>query len=248
MNQEEIAIEHMNKDHKDVTKMLCKHYGAIENPTEPVISGIDADGMTITCKEKIVRVPFLSKANKNGEGYQKAMIELISSLNMKDDTSTIEKDALEFIDSFKSVLISSFNEDHCVCSYSPFIRQNNEFFILISEVSEHYNSIFRAPEKISIMFLEDESKAKTVFARKRVSFRARAVFIDDIKEELFPKFEEKFANEAGIKHIKNMSDFHIVKIMISKGRFVKGFGAAYDLEGFKILNRVHEANPHQIKK
>ncbi|ELY2068807.1 HugZ family heme oxygenase [Campylobacter fetus] len=248
MDAKRKAIEHMNSDHMDTLIMLCKHFGAVQNPTNVRLDSIDEDGMDIACDQLLVRVAFLKKAEQNGEGFKTAIIDLMSSLDIKEGIAAVSKDMIDFIDSFNSVLISSLNGDHCVCSYAPVVRDNNDFYILISEVSEHFKSIKENSDKISIMFLEDESKAKTVFARKRASFRSKVIFLDDKKESLFSKFESKFKSESAIKMIKNMSDFHIIKIEINKGRFVKGFGAAYDTDGFEIIQRAHGANPHNNKR
>ncbi|ALV65705.1 HugZ family heme oxygenase [Campylobacter fetus] len=247
MDVKQKVIEHINNDHMDTLIMLCKHFGTVQNPTNVRLDSIDEDGMDIACDQLLVRVAFLKKAEQSGKGFRTAIIDLMSSLDIKESTATVSKDMVDFIDGFNSVLISSLNGDHCVCSYAPVVRDDNDFYILISEVSEHFKSIKENSDKISIMFLEDESKAKTVFARKRASFRSKAVFLDDQKESLFSKFESKFSSESAIKMIKNMSDFHIIKIEITKGRFVKGFGAAYDTNGLEIIQRVHSANPHNTK-
>ncbi|EAK0827072.1 HugZ family heme oxygenase [Campylobacter fetus] len=247
MDEKQKVIEHINNDHMDTLIMLCKHFGTVQNPTNVRLDSIDEDGMDIACDQLLVRVAFLKKAEQSGKGFRTAIIDLMSSLDIKESTATVSKDMVDFIDGFNSVLISSLNGDHCVCSYAPVVRDDNDFYILISEVSEHFKSIKENSDKISIMFLEDESKAKTIFARKRASFRSKAVFLDDQKESLFSKFESKFSSESAIKMIKNMSDFHIIKIEITKGRFVKGFGAAYDTNGLEIIQRVHSANPHNTK-
>ncbi|AGZ82537.1 HugZ family heme oxygenase [Campylobacter fetus] len=247
MDAKQKVIEHINNDHMDTLIMLCKHFGTVQNPTNVRLDSIDEDGMDIACDQLLVRVAFLKKAEQSGKGFRTAIIDLMSSLDIKESTATVSKDMVDFIDGFNSVLISSLNGDHCVCSYAPVVRDDNDFYILISEVSEHFKSIKENSDKISIMFLEDESKAKTIFARKRASFRSKAVFLDDQKESLFSKFESKFSSESAIKMIKNMSDFHIIKIEITKGRFVKGFGAAYDTNGLEIIQRVHSANPHNTK-
>ncbi|WP_162165494.1 HugZ family heme oxygenase [Campylobacter fetus] len=247
MDVKQKVIEHINNDHMDTLIMLCKHFGTVQNPTNVRLDSIDEDGMDIACDQLLVRVAFLKKAEQSGKGFRTAIIDLMSSLDIKESTATVSKDMVDFIDGFNSVLISSLNGDHCVCSYAPVVRDDNDFYILISEVSEHFKSIKENSDKISIMFLEDESKAKTVFARKRASFRSKAVFLDDQKESMFSKFESKFSSESAIKMIKNMSDFHIIKIEITKGRFVKGFGAAYDTNGLEIIQRVHSANPHNTK-
>ena len=49
-----------------------------------------------------------------------------------------------------------------------------------------------------------------------------------------------------MKFIKEMSDFEVVRFTLKGGRFVRGFGAAYDMIGLKILSQANSANPHNI--
>lgn len=241
------AIKHMNDDHLDIVISLCKHFGNFQNPQNVKLISMNENEMVINCDEGEVKVPFLSPANQNGEGFRGAIMQLIKSLNLQNNFEKISSDMVEFIDSFNSVIISSDLGERCIASYAPFIRKNSEFYILISDVPVHFNSITKNPEKIQIMFLQDEKEAATIFARRRVSFDAKATLRDDIRKEILQDFEVKFGKEPAFATIKNMIDFHIVKIEISKGRLVNGFGAAYDTDGFKVLARVGGAMPHRKK-
>ena len=174
------------------------------------------------------------------------MQEYLSDLNANEKLEKISAEMVEFIDKFKSVTISSDFGLHCTASYAPFVRVGEEIFVILSEIAEHYTSIKNAPNKVQILFLQDENEAKTIFARRRVSFNANAEFIDKTSE-ILSKFEDKFKDESAFEMIKKMSDFHIVKFTLGTGRLVNGFGAAYDTQGLKVITRVGEAMPHKIK-
>lgn len=151
----------------------------------------------------------------------------------------------EFIKTFKSVNISSLSIDNKVlCSYAPIIFKNNEMFILISEVAKHFANIKNNPNNVEIMFLEDECKAASIFARKRLSYQVNATIVDDRKEELFEALKEIHGNEVEV--FKTMLDFHFIKLEIKSGRFVKGFGKAYDIDTFNNLSLVN--TPHKTAK
>ncbi|CUU77337.1 pyridoxamine 5'-phosphate oxidase [Campylobacter hyointestinalis subsp. hyointestinalis] len=159
---------------------------------------------------------------------------------------SIQNEMEFFINSFKSLFIASFSS-HPVASYAPFIKENDSFYICISSVAEHFEAIRSNSDQISIMFLEDESSASTVFARKRASFRVKATFFEnEPRDELFDKFQAKFKDEPVLEIIKNMLDFHIVKLDVLEGRFVKGFGKAYSTDGLKVVSHIAKSHIKNI--
>lgn len=174
--------------------------------------------------------------------------EQIKALSVSEsaDFSQIAESMKAFIDDRKTLIISSLGVN-CVASYAPFVRKGDDFYILISEVAPHYKSIASNADKVQIMFIEDENSAKTIFARRRVSFDAKVILKDE-REKIFSEFEAKFVSERALGVIKQMRDFHIFRVEISRGRLVNGFGAAYDTQGLSVISRVGGAMPHDIKK
>ncbi|MSN96193.1 HugZ family heme oxygenase [Campylobacter sp. FMV-PI01] len=240
------AIEHMNSGHLDVIIAFCKKFGGVENPTNAKITNMNEEGLNIKSDDVEFFVPFLQKVENNN--YKDAIIKLYSSI--KDDTNNdkIERSLAEFIDTFSSVIISSIKDGQAISSYAPFIKENGDFYICVSSVAKHYEAMLENPNNISIFFIQDEKDASSLFARVRASFEASAELVDDkFRNEYFAKFEATYPNESALSFIKNMQDFHIIRLTPKKGRFVKGFGAAYDTNGFKITSKGRVNNPH-IKK
>ncbi|WP_267523251.1 pyridoxamine 5'-phosphate oxidase family protein [Campylobacter sp. MG1] len=162
----------------------------------------------------------------------------------------IDLDIDTFKKSFKSVVIASIdNNGNAISSYAPIIFDGNDMYIFISEVVEHFNALKFNPNKVEIMFLQDESKAKTIFARIRLRYKVNAKILnrDDDFNRLFSLLKEQ-QNDENIDIFYNMQDFHFVKLIIKSGRFVKGFGMAYDIDE---NNKTHLANinsPHKFNK
>ncbi|QKF64117.1 pyridoxamine 5'-phosphate oxidase [Campylobacter corcagiensis] len=156
---------------------------------------------------------------------------------MLKESKNLQNELIEFIDSQKSVIISSF-DDFCLSSYAPFIRLKDSIFVIISSIARHYQAINKNKELVSVMFIEDESMVKSIFARFRASFSVEVGLKDELRDEIFSKFEEKFKDEVALKMIKDLKDFHIIEFKLKNGRFVKGFGRAYDLDGLNVTNSV----------
>lgn len=171
-------------------------------------------------------------------------IKKLITPNNKDFTA-LSNEMIEFIDSFKSVIISSDLGEHCVASYAPFVRKGDEIYIIISEIAEHYRSIRDFPNKVQIAFLQDEITSNSIFARKRASFRVEAKFIQN-KADYIDKFEDKFSDEVPFLIIKQMGDFHVVRLKMGKGRFVMGIGTTFEADGLKIIKQIGEGMPHKI--
>lgn len=126
----------------------------------------------------------------------------------------------------KTLVISSLDkENNPRISYSPFVYMNNKLYIYISKVAEHYNNILNNGN-ISVMIIEDEKDTKITFARNRVSFIGKATRIED-NEEIFEEFSKK-QGESIMSMLRKM-DFNIFEIVIEKGRYVEGFGKAFDI-------------------
>ena len=53
-------------------------------------------------------------------------------------------------------------------SYAPYISANGNFYIYVSSLAEHTESL-RSIKKASVLFIENEQQAKNLFARTRLS-------------------------------------------------------------------------------
>ncbi|WP_169940224.1 HugZ family heme oxygenase [Campylobacter sp. RM15925] len=242
----ERAIEHMNSDHLETVIAFCKKFGSFKDVSNVKLTDMNEDGLIITCDQGEVFAPFLQKV-VNGN-YKDEIIALYRSLDVGSGLEKIEKGVIELIDSLKTVIVSSVHSNmQCVGSYTPFVRINEDIYICLSSVAEHYHSIKANPDKISLLFIEDESSAKTIFARNRLSIKGEAKFVEDeaLRNEIFDKLAEKNPKESAIKQLRNMADFYIIKVDLKEGRYVKGFGAAYNSNGLKLSQAAGESNPHQ---
>lgn len=121
-------------------------------------------------------------------------------------------------------------------SYAPFALADDGFYILVSEIARHGANL-KVCDRLSVMLLEDENTAKTVFARKRLTFDATAQLVardgDGFQKgvtALSARFGETIDNLAGLK------DFNLFKLTPHKGLYVKGFGQAFSLSGSELLD------------
>ncbi|RDU73407.1 HugZ family heme oxygenase [Helicobacter aurati] len=220
--------EHMNNHHIEELKGLVRLYGGFEANTIS-LTHVDSHGLTIQADEKEVFAPFPAKTEE--KDYKNAIIALCSTIHKKPEN--IQQEIEEFMESLNTILLSTLSTDNLPnISYSPLLRYNKEYFLYISEVAEHYTNLKNNPESLQVMLIEDESQTKTILARKRLIYNASAEFLprDSFFDAVYDAFEQRMGGKSGgIGAIREMTDFHLIKLHFKQGRFVKGFGQAYKI-------------------
>ncbi|STQ86531.1 HugZ family heme oxygenase [Helicobacter muridarum] len=219
--------EHMNSHHIEELKGLVKLYGGFDANQVNLIN-VNSTGLTIQADSKEIFAPFPTKTEE--KDYKNAIIALCSAISKKPDN--IKQEIAEFIESFNTILLSTISPSNFPnISYSPLLRYDNNYFIYISEIAEHYTNLKNNP-KLQVMFIEDEAKTKTILARKRLIYDTQAEFMprDSFFDKVYDAFEQRMGGKSGgIGTVREMNDFHLVKLSFKNGRYVKGFGQAYKI-------------------
>lgn len=232
MNLEGI-VEHMNNDHSHALLRLAQKYGN-KNAQSATMTHVDASGIEINYDGTKLHLSFPMTLSSRGDVIA-AIIALCqdSAANGKNDGQSIATEIAEFQNSLGSIIIASVDsKGNAVCSTAPLIRYHGNHYIYISEIAEHYASIAANPDKLQILFVEDEAKVQTLLARKRITYRAHAEFVQRGCAEFESALDsfEHSKKTSGAKVARQMSDFHLVRLVFTSGRFVKGFGQAYDID------------------
>jgi len=142
----------------------------------------------------------------------------------------IADEVLEFLSKRRSLELSTINlQGEPLASYAPFYRdEEGNFFILVSALAMHSANLENGP--VSILVIADERDSKQIYARVRVGFQcqAREVSRDtDDFELLIDKL--KIRHGSVIETLSSLSDFKLYKLIPESGRFIKGFGQAYEV-------------------
>jgi heme utilization protein HutZ len=130
-------------------------------------------------------------------------------------------------------------------SYSPFALTEAGFYILVSDIARHGKNL-KDSSQVSVMLLEDESEAKTVFARRRLTF--------DVTAEAIARDSAEF--EAGVnalaqrfgdmpRGLAQLADFNLYRLTPKQGLYVKGFGQAFALSGSELLDIQWQKDGHR---
>ena len=133
-------------------------------------------------------------------------------------------------------------------SYAPYVRDElGNFFVYVSHLSAHTSELIE--NKIaSVLLIEDESKVEQIFDRVRISYLCDVVEIDRevaLYESILVRFKDQFGNVINV--LESLPDFVLLQLSPKSGRFVTGFGQAYDLTGDDLARLTH-VGPDQIKR
>ncbi len=144
------------------------------------------------------------------------------------------------INTVRTVVLGTVNEtDIPNVSYAPFVMDEaKNIYIFVSKLSIHtYN--LQANGKASVMLIEDETKSKQIFARRRLTYSCDATAIDRNSREwelTADSFEKRFGNIIYI--YRNLPDFDIFKFTPHEGLFVMDFGVAYKITSSDLNNLI----------
>ncbi len=153
--------------------------------------------------------------------------------------TTIEVES--FLETFQALVMASLTpEGSPHASTAPYVRVENDFYILISTVAQHGRNLLSSPT-VSLLFVEDESQCLQPFARKRVTIEAVVSEVsrdDDTYSIVIERLKTHFDVDL-VTSLTQMGDFHLFKLSPKSGSVVMGFGRAYRLdENLEIMTQI----------
>ncbi len=135
-----------------------------------------------------------------------------------------------FLTQQQSLMLSSINDagfPHA--SYAPFVNHNNELLIFISQLAAHTQHLLTTG-KAGVLMIEDEASSDDVFARTRLSYQMKVEVIarDDVFWlEGIALLKQKLGDRIDL--LSQLGDFVLFRLIPVEGRYVKGFGRAYEI-------------------
>ena len=147
-------------------------------------------------------------------------------------SQSTEQQAVERLQQqFQTLLLSTEYQGRPELSYAPFSRDDQgRFYILISELAEHCRNLLHNPN-CSVLFIADERDSRNLFARERLSFYCQAEQVERDSQEYgqqLQQLEQKFGSVIGV--LRGLADFHLLRLTPFRGRYVVGFGKAFDID------------------
>lgn len=134
----------------------------------------------------------------------------------------------------KSIILGTIDkEGEPLASYSPYVEDEGKIYLYLSQLSEHKQNILEN-KKVSVFYIEDESTAKMIAVRERLTYKGQGKLVED--KELEKKIQSLFVKEQGkgYENLPEMHGFSLIEVELGLGRYVFGFGNAYEIDGCVI--------------
>lgn len=166
-------------------------------------------------------------------------------LNKSQAELLLEAEILDFINSKKTLQLATVDvKAKPNASYAPFVYFEQGFYVLISELARHTQNILNNPSAC-LMLIEEESEAKNLYARVRLTFDAEAVIVSRETQQ-WQDVIELMINRLGntVQGLSQFTDFHLVKLKVEQGLYVKGFGQAYQVLANDLAHQIHINKGH----
>ncbi|MGA8260426.1 MAG: pyridoxamine 5'-phosphate oxidase family protein [Arenicellales bacterium] len=175
---------------------------------------------------------------------------------MQDESQSLTDDELlaeiaSLRDGQRSVILATTAPDgEPLASYAPYVRTTEGWFLVfLSSLARHCRDLLET-RRASVLFIEPETEAPQVFARRRLTCRCTAVEIPRGSsgfDEGVTLLAERFGGI--VDTLRALSDFRLFRLEPVSALYVRGFGQAFELKGtglskpFHVRPRAQGASP-----
>lgn len=136
---------------------------------------------------------------------------------------------LDFRAQQRTVLIASTARDGSPdASYAPYISDSqHRLCIFVSRLATHTANLLNSGQA-SLMFIRNEDQSPNLFARQRLIYQCSVSEIPAGSNEHAPLLDQ-MGERFGpiIKTLRQLPDFHLLRLTPTSGRYIEGFGKAY---------------------
>lgn len=159
------------------------------------------------------------------------------------DLRQVYEELTRFREGFSTLLMATVAADgEPEASYAPYVEEGGDFYIFVSELSSHTANLMHSG-RVGILFIEDESSNRNLFARRRLSFQCRAEEVARTTagfDSILGRFEARFGGL--IATLKALNDFHLIRLRPQSGRYVTGFAKAFAIDDV-ALGEIRHIRP-----
>jgi len=135
---------------------------------------------------------------------------------------------LELLDQTSTLMLASLDDAHFPdASLAPYLYYQGSFWIFVSQLSKHTANLLER-KKASVLIREEVVKPANPFTLKRASAQCEVDVVEDNKEAILDKMGERLGNTVGL--LRQLGDFHLIKLTPVKGQYIAGFGQAFDID------------------
>lgn len=119
----------------------------------------------------------------------------------------------------------------------PFVQHDDALWVLASELAAHTRPLLeRGVARVAL--LADQSATRNPFARERAHWAACVEGVDR-KDDRFAVITAALQKRHGktVELLCGLGDFHLLGFRLGAGRYVNGFGSAFELDGLSVCQQ-----------
>lgn len=141
-----------------------------------------------------------------------------------------------FLHNRKSLVFATIGQDNLPhASYAPFGIYQQHLYVFVSQLAIHTQHLLDN-NNASVLVIEDEDSCADVFARQRLNYQVTVETIgrdEALWAEVIASMKHRLGDNMDI--LSQLGDFILFQLTPYSGRYVKGFGKAYELSGSDLL-------------
>lgn len=131
-------------------------------------------------------------------------------------------------------------------SHAPCLYLEDSFWLFISTLSPHTGNIQRTGQ-LSVLVIDADASSSNAFARRRQSLLCAAE-VQQRQSARANAVLDAFTAQFGdtVTMMRQLSDFSLYRLILQSGRYIEGFGQAYELSGDGLTTLDH-IGPERFK-
>ncbi|WP_293267467.1 pyridoxamine 5'-phosphate oxidase family protein [Neptunomonas sp.] len=138
-------------------------------------------------------------------------------------------DCMELLHSYNTLQLATVDANGLPhISYAPFIRQDTNFFIFVSQLAGHTQRL-KESTNASVMVIKDEAGSRNLFARERFVADVVASTVEPAEiKSILDAMEITLGNTVAL--LRSLPDFILFRLTVTKAKYIAGFGKAYQVD------------------
>lgn len=119
-------------------------------------------------------------------------------------------------------------------SVTPCLVEVPHGYVFLSRLAPHTENLLKQP-RAGVLWVEDEGRSRNLFARERLSAQCEVETMDRESPEglrILDEMQARFGSTVDL--LRGLPDFILFRLTPTKGRYIRGFGAAFAFDGFDL--------------
>jgi putative heme iron utilization protein len=157
-----------------------------------------------------------------------------------DDLSSERREYLALRERCHGAMLATLEGDGTpAASYAPMVWLDGEAYLFLSDLAGHTRNLRRC-SSLGVLLIEGENSSANAFARRRITLQGEARLVEREDPSFAPvlaEFHRRFGQVMTV--LESLPDFYLFRLQLQRGRYIRGFGQAYELSGERLTQLVH---------